>query len=1008
MNDLFASYIRSVSEKFSRPETSEMGYRTDFEILIKGIFESIKVSRIDHDPRASGGNKPDFVILKSDIPILYIEAKDIGTSLDKIEKSEQMARYYGYANLVLTDYLEFRFYRNGVQYCPPIKIGECDGQTRAITAIERNNELLSRTLLEFPQSYKEPIKSGEHLAKIMGGKAQRIRDNLNHFLEAKSDKNEELKRIYAAIRELLVHDLSLEKFADMYAQTLVYGLFVARFYDDTPETFSRQEARDLIPASNPFLQHFFDHIAGPNFDKRLSHIVDELCEVFSHANVKDLVEEYTQEDAIIHFYEDFLREYDPELRKKMGAYYTPLPVVNFIVRSVDKILRDSFSLASGLADTAKLPDGKHRVQILDPAVGTGTFISAAIRVIYKYLREHGQEGRWPAYVHHDLLPRVHGFELMMAPYTIAHLRLGLAFKKTGFWKFHQRLRIYLTNSLEESYAHESVLNLGLASVISEEAKEAAAVKEETPIMVVIGNPPYSVGSSNRSLWIRNLIEAYKYGLKEKKLNLDDDYIKFIRFAEYFIEKNRTGIVAMITNNSFIDGITHRQMRKHLLETFDEIYILDLHGNTKKKEKNPSGGKDENVFAIQQGVSINILVRKNEQKDSDGTVYHADLWGSRGEKYKFLDKQDISTINWKELGPFAPYVFFVPKDLKAYRKWMKGFGLAELFCHYNSGIQTKRDRVVIQFSEKDMERVVADFVTLPENQIRAKYSLPKDGRDWKIKRATDDLKGGYQLEKILYRPFDIRHTAYTGCSRGFVAYPRSETNANVRNKENLLLLFPRYISEQRDFSDVFVSTRITDLHAVSGQTYCAPLYVYKEGGRKELNLDEEIVSRLEKIVGNVSPEDIFDYIYAVLHSTNYRKLYGECLKIEFPRVPYPKSKDQFEFLSARGRELRETHLLESPEVNRFATTYPIAADSNPIDKISYRDDRVFINSAQYFGDIPKSVWDFEVGNYKPAQKWLKDRKGRELINEDLEHYQKIIAAIRETQRIVGEIDDYLRE
>ncbi|GAG21800.1 unnamed protein product, partial [marine sediment metagenome] len=260
-----------------------------------------------------------------------------------------------------------------------------------------------------------------------------------------------------------------------------------------------------------------------------------------------------------HFYEDFLNEYDPDLRKKMGAYYTPLPVVNFIIHSVDYILQKEFNLPNGLADTSKLPNNKHRVQILDPALGTGTFISATIRAIYKRLEKQGQIGRWPAYVHHDLLPRLHGFELMMAPYTIAHLKLSLAFKKTGFWKFHRRLGIYLTNSLEQSEAQQNLLSFGFAESIAEEAREADKIKREIPIMVVIGNPPYSISSSNKGRWILQLIKDYKTGLGERKINIDDDYIKFIRFAEHFIEKNKNGIVAMITNNSFIDGITPRQM-----------------------------------------------------------------------------------------------------------------------------------------------------------------------------------------------------------------------------------------------------------------------------------------------------------------------------------------------------------------------------------------------------------------------------------------------------------------
>ena len=448
MHNLFEKYIQSISSKFSHRETSEMGYRTDFEVLIRGIFESINVKRIDHDARAKEGNKPDFVVLKNDVPILYIEAKDIGISLDKVEKSEQMARYYGYANLILTDYVEFRFYRNGRRYEDPIKIADYDIKNRTIKPVTENYEHAAKTLIDFTKSHKEPIRSGEHLSKIMGGKAQRIRDNVRQFLASeKSDSNAELIQLYETIKKLLVHDLTPDAFSDMYAQTLVYGLFVARYDDKSPENFSRQEARDLVPNSNPFLRHFFDHIVGPNFDKRLEYIVNELCEVFTHANVQELMSQYFKDDLwgkthegpdpVIHFYEDFLKEYDPELRKKLGDFYTHLPVVRFIVRSVDYLLEKEFGLVEGLADTSKLENGVHRVQVLDPAVGTGTFISAVIRSIYERLLKAGQKGRWPAYVHNDLLPRLHGFEIMMAPYTIAHLKLSMAFKETGFWNFHR-------------------------------------------------------------------------------------------------------------------------------------------------------------------------------------------------------------------------------------------------------------------------------------------------------------------------------------------------------------------------------------------------------------------------------------------------------------------------------------------------------------------------------------------------------------------------------------------
>ncbi len=972
--NIFDNYIQSISSKFSHVETSEMGYRTDFEILLKGIFESINVKRVDHDPKARQGNKPDFIVINKDVPILYIEAKDIGVSLDKVEKSKQMARYFGYTNLVLTDYVEFRFYRNGLLYEEPIKIASYNLKNRIITPLSQNYEHAAKTLLDFTQSQKEPIKSGKHLSKIMGGKAQRIRDNIRHFLTSDSEKNKELVHIYKAIKKMLVHDLTIDTFSDMYAQTLVYGLFVARYYDDSPDTFSRQEARDLVPTSNPFLQHFFDHIAGPNFDKRLSYIVDELCVVFQHADTKKLIEEYMgNADPVIHFYEDFLKEYDPDLRKKMGAYYTPLPVVKFIIRSVDQILQKDFNLASGLADTSKLPNGKHRVQILDPAIGTGTFISATIRTIYERLKKQGQDGRWPSYVHNDLLPRLHGFELMMAPYTIAHLKLSLAFKQTGFWKFHRRLGIYLTNSLEQSEAQQNLLAFGFAESIAEEAKEADKIKIETPIMVVIGNPPYSVSSSNKGEWIQNLIKDYKTGLIEKNIQpLSDDYIKFIRFAEHFIEKNKGGIVAMITNNSFIDGIIHRQMRKHLLETFDEIYILDLHGNSKKKEKAPDGGKDENVFNIQQGVAISIFVRKNETKKNLGTVYHAELFGKRKTKFDYLTTIKLNEIQWNIISfPDSTFTF---KKITSDSNYNKYFSLTDIFNFYSSGITTSNDKLLCDYTQNMLTKKLAS------NGI------------------TDLIQNDFM--KVCYRPFDdlifYLNNKYSLRSR----------NSLIKNfkfdSANLSLITRKSAQNSVFWQHIFISNLPCEGNNLSARTYDFPLYLYSPDGTKAPNLKKEIIAETEKIVGKVSPEDIFDYIYTILHSPNYRKKYKEFLKIDFPRVPYPKDTKTFKKLVAFGAELRSLHLLESPKVNQFITTYPVTG-SDTVEKLTYKNGKVFINAEQYFGNVPEVAWNFYIGGYQPAQKWLKDRKGRALTNTDIEHYQKIIVALVETNRIMKEID-----
>ncbi|MCX6796089.1 MAG: N-6 DNA methylase [Candidatus Falkowbacteria bacterium] len=933
--DIFENYIQSISSKFSHEETSEMGYRTDFEILLKGIFESINVRRVDHDAKAKQGNKPDFIVLNKDVPILYIEAKDIGVSLDKVEKSEQMARYFGYTNLVLTDYVEFRFYRNGLRYEEPIKIADYNLKSRTITPLPENYEHAAKTLLDFTQSQKEPIKSGEHLSKIMGGKAQRIRDNVRHFLNLDSAKNTELFRVYEAIKKMLVHDLTIDTFSDMYAQTLVYGLFVARYYDDSPDTFSRQEARELVPASNPFLPHFFDHIAGPNFDKRFSYIVDELCVVFQHTDTKKLIEEYMgNADPVIHFYEDFLKEYDPELRKKMGAYYTPLPVVRFIIRSVDQILQKDFNLASGLADTSKLPNGKHRVQILDPAVGTGTFISATIRTIYERLKKQGQEGRWPTYVHNDLLPRLHGFELMMAPYTIAHLKLSLAFAKTGFKYFNRRLGIYLTNSLEQNEGQQSLLSFGFAESIAEEAKEADKIKKDTPIMVIVGNPPYSAISSNKTA--SYLVEKYKVEpggterLKERKNWLDDDYVKFISLAENFVEKNGKGILAYITNNSFIDNPTFRGMRWHLLKTFDDIYVVNLHGSAEKDKKSLSGSKDENVFNIKQGVSINIFVKKTENKKSSefGKVYYSDLFGTREDKFDFLNKNDLESIKWNQLKYTKPYLFFAPKDFKGKDDYEQGFSIKNIFKKSVTGIVTMGDEFIIAQSKKEIEDRLNKllFENISEQTLYNQYHLGKNYAKWILENKSGNkiILDGNKYTQINYRPFDIKWTYY---DKNLVWRCRDEVMNNFIVGQNLGLVFKRGSIEEKA-PPIFVSKNIIDFRSWSrsgmqGGDYITPLYLYTEDGSKIPNLKKEIVDEIEKNVGKTTPEDIFDYIYAVLHSPSYREKYKEFLKIDFPRVSYPKDAKTFKKLVAFGAELRSLHLLESPKVNQFITNYPIS-------------------------------------------------------------------------------------
>jgi len=522
-------------------------------------------------------------------------------------------------------------------------------------------------------------------------------------------------------------------------------------------------------------------------------------------------------------------------------------------------------------------------------------------------------------------------------------------------------------------------------------------------MVVLGNPPYNVSSQNKNEHISGLIKEYKNDLNERKINLDDDYIKFIRFSEDLIEKNSEGIIGMITNNSFIDGITHRQMRKHLLGTFDSIYILDLHGNSKKKEANFDGSKDENVFNIMQGVSIFLFIKKASKRKGLASVYHHELYGKRDGKFLYLDNGSLENIKWVELNYKEPYYFFVPKNFEAEEEYKKGFKIDELFNIGSSGAESAKDDFIIKFTPDDVVNVNNFIRNNSDVEISDKYNI-KPEKAVQVKNDIIDSIG--DNIKLLYRPFDIRYTLYSPNSQGLWWRPKFEVMKHLL-KNNLALLTCRQ-QTSFDFQHIFIADSVVERCAVSLQTgevsYVFPLYIHSDDGSQCSNLKKEIVDDIEKIVGKITPENILDYIYAVLYSPTYREKYKEFLKIDFPRVPYPESKEQFESLVSFGKELRGLHLLESSKLNNFITTYPEIGDDIIEKKCPvYKDEKVYINDIQYFGNVPLIAWNFYIGGYQPAQKWLKDRRERKLSNEDIEHYQKIITVLVETDRIMKEID-----
>ena len=1049
-------YIDNIDKRYRLGNATEHTFRGDLQQLLESLVPTIRAT---NEPKRQSCGAPDYILTKKDIPVGFIEAKDIGDKdLDGTKKTgnkEQFDRYKASLNnLIFTDYLSFHLYRDG-EFITKISIAEITD--KGIKPLPENFASFENLIKDFCSHVGQTIKSSKKLAEMMAGKARLLSDIIGKALTSDEINHEDstLKDQMLAFKQILIHDITPQGFADVYAQTIAYGMFAARLHDPTLDNFGRQEAAELIPKSNPFLRKLFGYIAGPDIDDRIKWVVENLSEIFLACNVEEILKNYGKstkmEDPIIHFYETFLSEYDPKLRKSRGVWYTPQPVVNFIVRAVDDILKTEFDLPQGLADTSKTKikvdlQGKkveqevHKVQILDPATGTGTFLAEVVKHIHK--KFHGQQGIWSNYVETHLLPRLNGFELLMASYAMAHLKLDLLLTETGFKPTtNQRFKVYLTNSLEEHHQDTGTL---FANWLSTEANEANHIKRDTPVMCVIGNPPYSGISSNNGEWISNLIEDYKYvdgvHFNERKHWLNDDYVKFLRYGQHFIEKNGSGVLAFINPHGFLDNPTFRGMRWHLLKTFDKIYTIDLHGNSKKKETAPDGSPDQNVFDIMQGVSINFFVKKGKKKANElGKVFHYDVYGKREIKYDFLLNNTLKSIAFNEIQYTKPFLFFVPKDEEGRKLYEEGFKINELFNVNSVGFVTANDGLNISMTQNEQRQKINDILTLEEPIWRNKYNRPKDAQSWKYNWAKEDAEKNKEnaLSKISYRPFDNRWSLYTGKSGGLFARPVYDTMKHLLSDNNLGLVIGRQgqVVGSMPWNLAFISNSITDFNLYyRGGGMVFPLYLYPENsGQQKIeqsaerkpNLKTEIVNQIAESLGltftnekettenTFAPIDILDYIYAVLHSPAYREKYKEFLKIDFPRVPYPKDKDAFWQLVKLGGEIRQIHLLESPKVEQYITQYPIDGD-NVVGKPKYvpipkneetgvLQGNVFINDSQYFANVPLTAWKFYIGGYQPAQKWLKDRKDRKLEFDDILHYQKIIVALSETDRLMKEID-----
>ncbi len=1010
-------YINNINQRYKLGNATEHTFRGDLQNLIEHLVPSIRAT---NEPKRQSCGAPDYILTLKDIPVGFIEAKDIGDKdlegTKKTGNKEQFDRYKASLNnLIFTDYIDFYLYRDGV-FVRKVSIGELTD--KGIKPLNENFDSFESFINDFCLHVGQTIKSSKKLAEMMAGKARLLAEVIEKALTSDevNHENSTLNDQMKAFKEILIHDITPKGFADVYAQTITYGMFAARLHDPTLPTFSRQEAFELIPKSNPFLKKLFGYIAGLELDERIKWIVDDLVQIFLACNVEDMLKNYGKstkmEDPIIHFYEDFLSEYDPKLRKARGVWYTPQPVVDFIVRAVDDVLKTEFDLPQGLADTSKTKvkvnsNGKqveqeyHKVQVLDPSTGTGTFLAQVIKHIHK--KFEGQQGIWSNYVETHLIPRLNGFELLMASYAMAHLKLDLLLTETGYKpSTNQRLRVYLTNSLEASHPDTGTL---FANWLSTEANEANHIKRDTPVMCIIGNPPYSGESANKGDWIMNLMEDYKKepGGKEKLKErnpkwINDDYVKFIRLGQYFIEKNGFGVLAFINPHGYLDNPTFRGMRWNLLKTYDKIYTIDLHGNTKKKETSPDGSSDINVFDIEQGVSINLFIKTGKKKSSElARVLHYDLFGKRDFKYEFLIENNLKSINFSAIPIVEPNFFFVNKDFTSQSDYANGFKLLDLFPLNNVGIVTAKDSILIKESVSELINSVKDYYKIELNQ--------------KL------------IRKISYRPFDEKMVYY---DTRIVERAREKLMQHFHSGDNIGLVIGRQgqVVGSMPWNIAFITNSMTDFNLFyRGGGMLFPLYTYTKTNGMQIidkytgratNLSISIVNEIEENLGLhfanervtkheiFAPIDLMDYIYAVLHSPTYREKYKEFLKIDFPRIPYPKDQETFWKLVKLGGEIRQIHLLESSAVDKFITQYQVDGDNNVVKPV-FHDGKVYINENQYFDNVPQVAWDFYIGGYQPAQKWLKDRKDRKLEFDDILHYQKIIVALTETHRLMQEID-----
>ncbi|GHQ97769.1 type ISP restriction/modification enzyme [Helicobacter pylori] len=1079
---MLKEYLESIKDLTA--EKNELTHRPSLHNLLNRLKDHFnKEFKIEHEPKKDQGSQPDFRVSFQGLNIGYIENKRVGNNLSQLLKSDQIRKYLELnPNLMLTDYLNFMWVGKDENNAPLIKkeisVASLDELSKPLKPKPQTEHDLIELFKSFFNHEAAPIANAKDFATHLSPRTRYLKDALIKYQE-----KAQVSSIFNNFKEYLYEELSFEDFSDALAQTLTYSLFLAKL-NHPFEKINLDNVRSSIPKNFAVIREMADFLKKLDEIKEIQWLLNEILSSINHVDMDSIIKDLNDDkDPYLHFYETFLSAYDPKLRESKGVYYTPDSVVKFIINALDSLLKTHFKDAPlGLKSALD----NENIKLLDFATGTGTFLLEAFRkaLEMKKTSDGGISTKEDKY--QNLLKQFYGFEYLIAPYAIAHLNLSQAFKEEFKkpLKENDALKIILTNTLIQP--SETIAYRGLNPIFETELLNAQEIKKDENILIITGNPPYSGASSNEGLFewevkatygiepefqtieiekkvkltdkikallkniqtqkqggskkalkeLKNLHSKYKLQDEKNPKWLLDDYVKFMRFAQNKIESLGHGLFGFISNNAFLDNPTFRGLRRSLLECYDELYILNLHGNARKKEKTPQGTDDENVFNIKQGVSINLFVKKAQTTKQK--IYYYDVYGERAEKYAFLAQNDLNSIEWLELTPRKPFYLLLPLKTRLLDEYEQGFSVKEMFQISSVGIVTGRDHVVFHKKKESLLELLKDFSTLEPSELRRKYDISDDSRDWRLEYAIRDVRANADnLEEYIvlcqYRPFDYRWTYYTGKSKSFIAYPRGEvfkhmlpppppTNPKTPNqtRKNVALNTPRQLkNNDKSWTQCFISSRINDQGLSSGGNGAGvnyPLYQFRDPNYTE-NFTPEFRGFIDKHYNHsFEPLEILGYIYALLYSPNYRKHYEDFLKADYPKILFTENKDLFRTLSLLGIELIGLHVLNQESLNysfeklkdaTIGESYYIEAhERNPIisQKLSHNEpeQRLYINHSAYFRGVSQEIYDYRIGGYCVLDKYLKSHKNEPCDFDHVTCIIKVIARTIEIQKTLGSL------